>query len=338
MEQRARNADSGTPTLRTDTGMNSSLVCQGPCHQLEGLLRARTALALATSNSIERLTDRITALLPDIMSSLRVRRRKTRGLLDFVGDASSFLFWPATNSDVGSLRTDIRNIKACADAATTDSARTREGMSTFARLQNSRLDAMRSVLDQEQKTLEVLYREVTTSQAERALEHNILSHAMLELASFVDIHDGIMELELGVEDLIHGQLTPKLISVDQLYDAMQNVSNYLAIRGQGEFRLCHATPQDVYANPSYDFARYGRDLFIRLRLPYTRQQRLNVYRIHTFPMRVPGPHGFSTEIQDFPRFVVTNLAQGDPVTAVSVSDICLASSAFNMTSTDGSRS
>src|SRR5208282_1574014 len=177
---------------------------------------------LATSNSMERLTDRITALLPDIMSSLRVRRRKTRGLLDFVGDASSFLFGTATNSDVESLRKDIRNIKAWADAATTDSARTREGMSTFARLQNSRLDTMRSVLDQEQKTLEVLYREVTASQAERALEHNILAHAMLELASFVDIHDGIMELELGVEDLIHGQLTPKLISVDQLWDAMQN--------------------------------------------------------------------------------------------------------------------
>src|SRR5208282_6885596 len=120
---------------------------------------------------------------------------------------------------------------------------------------------------------------------------------------FVDIHDGIMELEFGVEDLIHGQLTPKLISVDQLWDAMQNVSNYLAIRSQGEFRLCHTTPHDVYANPSYDFARYGRDLFIRLRLPYTRQQRLNVYRIHTFPMRVPGPQGFSTEHQDFPRFV-----------------------------------
>ena len=81
----------------------------------------------------------------------------------------SFLFGTATNSDVESLRQDYRNIKAWIDDAATDSARTREGMSTFAKLQNSRLDAMRSVLDQEQKTLEVLYREITASQAERAL-------------------------------------------------------------------------------------------------------------------------------------------------------------------------
>ena len=142
VDTRARNVDPPTPTSLTDTGMNSSLVCKGPCHQLEGLLRARTALGLATSNSIGRLTDRITALLPDFMNLLRVRRRKSRGLLDFVGDASSFLFGTATNSDVESLRKDIRNIKAWADAATTDSARTRERMSSFAMLYNSCMDAI----------------------------------------------------------------------------------------------------------------------------------------------------------------------------------------------------
>ena len=87
---RARNVDSRTPDPLKNANMNSSLVCKGPCHQLEGLLRATRALGLATSNSIERLTDRITALLPDITSSLRVRRRKTRRLLDFVGMQVAF--------------------------------------------------------------------------------------------------------------------------------------------------------------------------------------------------------------------------------------------------------
>src|SRR5664279_1188965 len=37
---------------------------------------------------------------------------------------------------------------------------------------------------------------------------------------------------------------------------------------------------------------------------------MNVYKTTTFPLRVPGRQGFVTELQDFPRFVVTHLARG----------------------------
>jgi hypothetical protein len=196
-----------TPTPET---LNSSLVCKGPCHQLEGLLSATKALGMATLYSIGRMNDRINALLTDMTTDwLRDRRRESRGLFNAIGSVSSYLFGTATNADVDSIRQEIRRIKLAADISNADSTRTRDGMSTFARLQNTRLDSMRAVLDQDQKTLEVLYNEVRASNTEHALEQNILSHAMLELAQFVDVHDGIMELELGVEDLVHGQITPR---------------------------------------------------------------------------------------------------------------------------------
>ena len=37
---------------------------------------------------------------------------------------------------------------------------------------------------------------------------------------------------------------------------------------------------------------------------------MNVYRIHTFPMKVPGDKGFITQLADFPKILVTRLAQG----------------------------
>jgi len=32
----------------------------------------------------------------------------------------------------------------------------------------------------------------------------------LEIAKFVEVHDSVQQLELGIEDLVRGQLTPKI--------------------------------------------------------------------------------------------------------------------------------
>jgi hypothetical protein len=306
-----RAAVSVPPEPMMDEGINSSLVCKGPCHQLEGLLGATRTLGTATLSSIGRMTDRIFALLPDMtVDWLHSLRRQPRGLINVIGSVSSYLFGTATNSDVESLRVEIRKILNANDISNTDSARTSESMSTFTRLQNSRLDSMHALMALDQKSLAVLYTEATESRTERALERHIISHAMLELAQFVGLHDGIMEFELGIEDLVHGQITPRLISADQLWGVLQNISGYLSEKGDGGFRLCQNSPQEVYTSPSFVYARHRRDLYIHMRFPYSRHERLNVYRIHTFPMRVPGSQGFVTELQDFPRFVVTNLAKG----------------------------
>ena len=59
------------------------------------------------------------------------------------------------------------------------------------------------------------------------------------------LHDGVQELELGIEDLIRGQLTPRMISVEQLGEAILNVSEALSAKGTTQFRLCQTTPRDV---------------------------------------------------------------------------------------------
>src|SRR5664279_3512911 len=127
-------------------GTNESSRCPGPCIQLLSLFRAVTALDTSTRQSITRLTARINALIPDIDPSVGGRRRQPRGLFDFIGTASSYLFGSATEGDVEGLRAEIDRIKVLAAAAAADSVRTREGMATFARLQNKRLDSLHAVL------------------------------------------------------------------------------------------------------------------------------------------------------------------------------------------------
>ena len=277
-------------------------------NSLEELRQANQELSLATFESIKHLVDRIKSLLPDL--SLRDRRRLSRGLINVIGDASSFLFGTARESDITSLRQEIQKIKNWAGTANADNERTREGMATFTRLSNQRFDAMREILDRDEKALEILHRQLQLAETQMHLVDMVVSYSLRELAHYVSLHDSVQELELGVSALIGGQLTPRMISVEQLGEVILNVSEALSAKGTTQFRLCQTTPQDVYRNPSYDFVRHENELFIMLRLPYTRHESMNVYRIHTFPMKVPGDKGFITQLADFPKFVVTQLAHG----------------------------
>jgi len=116
---------------------------------LNDVRQATRELSLATLRSVQHLIDRIKSLLPDL--ALRDRRRQYRGLANFIGDVSSYLFGTATESDIDGLRQEIRKIKDWAGTAKTDNERTREGLATFTRLSNTRFDAMRDILDRDQK-------------------------------------------------------------------------------------------------------------------------------------------------------------------------------------------
>ena len=275
---------------------------------LNDVRQATRELSLATLRSVQHLIDRIKSLLPDL--ALRDRRRQYRGLANFIGDVSSYLFGTATESDIDGLRQEIRKIKDWAGTAKTDNERTREGLATFTRLSNTRFDAMRDILDRDQKALELLHRQAQYATSQLHLLDIIISFSLREPADYVSLHDSVQELEMGIEDLIGGKLTPRMITVEQLGEAILNVSEALSAEGTSPFRLCQTTPQDIYRNPSYDFVRHGNELFIMLRLPYSSHQPMIAYRIHTFPMKVPGDQGFITQLTDFPKFVVTRLATG----------------------------
>jgi hypothetical protein len=58
--------------------------------------------------------------------------------------------------------------------------------------------------------------------------------------------------ELGLEDLVHGQLTPRLAEVGMLDEVLRNASQIMYYKG---FKLCPAIAKDVYVASNLDFAR-----------------------------------------------------------------------------------
>ena len=80
--------------------------------------------------------------------------------------------------------------------------------------------------------------------------------------------------------------------------------------------LCQKSPHEVYANSRFDFARFGKDLVIRIQLPYTRslfhydrrasQNPTGLYTLRTFPMAISGQQGLVTELQNLPHMIVVD--------------------------------
>jgi hypothetical protein len=134
------------------------------------------------------------------------------------------------------------------------------------------------------------------------MEYSALTYIAQEIAKCIMVQ----QIELGVEALLQGQLSPKLLSVELVTQILENVTRGLE---ENSYYLCYETPQDLHESRNFDYTRHGNDIIIRRRLPYSTFRPLNLYRTITLPMKVNGQQGFVTQLQDVPKYLVSSLAQ-----------------------------
>jgi hypothetical protein len=94
-----------------------------------------------------------------------------------------------------------------AETAAADASRTREGLATFTKLSNERIDKLHDVLKLQQKSIGQVYQEILSTAELVQHEYSTITYMAIEMAKYVSVHDTVQLLELGVEDLVHGQLT-----------------------------------------------------------------------------------------------------------------------------------
>jgi hypothetical protein len=180
------------------------------------------------------------------------------------------------------------------------------------------MDNLRKILSEEHKTIEMVFREIRAGSDTKQMEFSTVAYATHALARYVTVHDALQLLLLGIEDLVHGQLTPKLIDVDLLHEARANITGTLRRKGKD---LCLASTNVIYTNGNYDFARRGIDLFIHLRLPFTDVPKMNIYRLNALPVLVPIQQQLTTQLEDMPLYVVMGVSNYRIGTLTTVSDI-----------------
>lgn len=116
-----------------------------------------------------------------------------------------------------------------------------------------------------------------------------------------EIHNNMEQLELGIQDLIHGQLMPRLIDVTAVKQAIVNSTEDLSSKFMWLYVL---TPTDVYSNQSFEFACSQSYLLVRVRRPMTRYASAMAYRTCAILISIPGSQGLTNALHS-PSIAVT---------------------------------
>ena len=274
--------------------------CNDICEAMKPMHTAVINMTRNFRTSVSSLVDRIKFLIPELpVSESTGRTRLGRGAVDAVGYASRWLFGTACSSDIKGLQKSLDTVKSITSTVAADAARTRAGMATFTRLANQRFDRMHEMMQREEASFAKFYtdyRDVMNSTT------SVVAVMANEVTEFVRLHDDLQEIESGIEAMLHGQLTPRLIPHTELATIIDVVRRQL---DTSVGRLIYTTALETYAVQNFDYARMGNDLVIRLHLPYKREDEMNVYKVETFPLPVPGKQGLISTLVDMPQYVLT---------------------------------
>ncbi|HSN23635.1 MAG TPA: hypothetical protein VLS45_05625 [Methylomicrobium sp.] len=147
------------PEIPDDLDLNMNFtkpVCDGSCARLTGLLKASRTLTVTMQQTVSKMVRRIYNLIPDVTVTPSGGRRR-RGLLNIIGDAYSFLFGTATESDISALTENIKKVETMAETAALDAARTRVALASFTRLEDDRIKNLRGVMLEEHKSIGAIF-------------------------------------------------------------------------------------------------------------------------------------------------------------------------------------
>ena len=273
--------------------------CTNVCEAMRPMHGAVVDMTRNFRRSVRYLVDRIKFLIPELpVPQSTGRTRRGRGLIDAVGFAGRYLFGVAVTADVQGLRKSFETVKTVTSAVAADAARTRAGLATFAKLSNERFDRMHEMLRQEETTFVRFY---TKYQDVVNTTTSVVAAMAKEISMFVSLHDDLAQIEVGIESLIHGQLSPKLIPHETLSTTLDTIRRQLDARIG---TLIYPTALETYALKNFDYARIGDDLIVRLHLPYRQEGEMSVSRVETFALPVPGKQGLVSSLTHMPRYVL----------------------------------
>ena len=182
VELPSRQPETPLPPVCQQSGGNTTKCspdCDEECKRIQDLYEAVAALTITTRQSIRNLIDNIYQWVPDLNTvPAGVRQpnpRRGRAPFSGIGTASRWLFGTATIDDVDSLKEAMKLVQDNVQIAAADAARTREGLASYTKLQNDRMDRFHEAIREQQTSINHVMDAVVTSYTGGNV-HGIKSH------------------------------------------------------------------------------------------------------------------------------------------------------------------
>ena len=283
--------------------MFNSSNCDSECSQIAALQSAAGNLTQVMRDSIVRSINHVytlTGRMKPLGISRRIRRKT-----NILGYAVSWISGLPTDDDLGEIRQVLRGIKEASDLTASDSSRTRQEMASFAKIANERINDLHKVVDLELASMNRMKDYVRTISSGVNMDQKAMVYLMQELSEFTRVRESISDIETGVQDLINGFLSPKLIEIEPLRALLMSIASKLKNEGK---RLCYETTSDVYTSRTFSFLRQQNDLVIQIKLPYSQYGKLDFLRTRIFSHPVAGKQRFVMTLSGFPKYLITDVS------------------------------
>ena len=215
------------------------------------------------------------------------KNRKGRSLLPFIGKLSRGLFGTATMDDVNIMAGHINAISRKTNQIARALQQHGQHLSSFITVADRRMTNLMSGIKANSHLITNLAQNVNSRF--QVFQHDIINISGI-LIKQVDktnmLRSRLGKLELAVQSLVEGKITPFLIDRTVLSHVIRSIHSKLK-KSYKQFYLTHTDVGYFYSNGKFVFSRNHSSLYITLKFPLSSQKLpLHLYKIISLPVPV----------------------------------------------------
>ena len=255
------------------------------CQMLQVLVTQIHGLHQGVLSNFNETMKTIRRLIPE--SKQFGKGRNTRSLLPFIGKLARGLFGTATMDDVNIMASHINEIAKKTNGLVKAIEQHGKHLSSFISITDKRMTNLMSGIKANNKQISVLTRVVNLKLVN--LQYSILNitNTILNQVEKANIlRSRFSVLELAVQDLVEGKITPHLIDRPTLTRVLHHLHSHIR-KSFKQFYLTHRDPNYYYANAKFVYARKGSQLYVTVKFPLSSLNKpLNLYKVISLPVPV----------------------------------------------------
>ncbi|KAL4236151.1 hypothetical protein ACF0H5_004537 [Mactra antiquata] len=158
-------------------------------------------------------------------------------------------------------------------------------LSSFISSSNQRMDNLMSGIKDNMLAIKLIQTDLYNNRANLETIIQYLMDILIDqITTSSTLNHQLEEFKLGILDLVHGRLSPLLISEIVLQSALNDIQLLLESKYTGAY-LVAKTVSDVYASCKFLYARNGTNLYVTLKLPISYMNKpITTFEIVSMPV------------------------------------------------------
>ena len=225
---------------------------------------------------------------------------RKRSLLPIGGVLLNELFGTTTETDLRPIKDHITRITQGISHLGHGLQLQHDQFASFVELAAERMDAFTNLSLTQDHALTELRAEFRALYDSETHDQDLLLTALNRMQKYINYLRYIDELRQSIELLLHGILTPQLVSKFTLRSTLLDIKAHLH-RHYPNSHLIFDRATDFYAKSRFQFGRHDRHLLIHLQIPVSAfAYKFQIFKVTSFPVTVTGRTSHTTIVADLP--------------------------------------